>query len=123
MHPNFSPFVLKQQKQTGALVHLQWTSKVARTIGIGGGELGVDGEQFALDLRVAGHSLFERLWNPRIVLFHDELGHLRPLGARQCLELFDDFLCAHDGNIAQKFLRASRRLSLTRSRVKKGVKL
>ena len=54
--------------------------------------------------------------NPRIIILHDELGHLRPFTWRKSLELFDDFRRAHDGTISDRLPhRKSDSLGSTRS--------
>ena len=42
-----------------------------------------------------GHPLLKGFRNPGIIVFHDELGHLRPLSGGKSLELLDQFRCAH----------------------------
>src|SRR5205823_9746728 len=46
-----------------------------------------------------GHTLFKGCWNPGIIIFHDELRHLRPLARRKSFELLDNFGCAHTRKI------------------------
>src|ERR1035437_6591740 len=49
------------------------------------------------------HGLLELLRNPGIVVFHDELGNLCPLGWRQVFDLLNNFLCVHASNYPQEF--------------------
>jgi hypothetical protein len=50
------------------------------------------------------HGFLEFIGNPRVVVFDDKLGHLRPFRRRQGFEFFDDFLRAHGCNYPQKFI-------------------
>src|ERR1035437_9336910 len=43
-----------------------------------------------------GHALLERFGNPRVILLHDILRHLRPFAGGQIFKLLDDFGRTHD---------------------------
>jgi hypothetical protein len=38
-----------------------------------------------------GHSLFERIWDPGVIVFHDKFRDLRPLARGKGFELLNDF--------------------------------
>jgi hypothetical protein len=42
-----------------------------------------------------GHSLFERIWDPGVIVFHDKFRDLRPLARGKGFELLNDFSGAH----------------------------
>jgi len=61
-----------------------------------------------------GHSFLKRFGDPRIIIFHDELSHLRPFARGKSFKLLDDFCCTHvdeiiaSGRSAQRWFRGLR---------------
>jgi hypothetical protein len=54
------------------------------------------------------HGFFELVWNPRIIVFHDEPGYLRPFVCRQLFNLLNNFGRTHGLIISQNSFLARR---------------